>query len=191
MRLQDQPQIVNTARNLCRSYQFKMEPWWLLQGALGTGVRGWDSFGNLNLQKFLIREIRVWDFIANGGKAYWNDTLTRWIVSLKDRFKTSYLGKNSEKEKPDDEDMNQDRLDMNSDDEDNDDEDEIDDDRDADDAEAAVRSQQNPKHREPLRHTPWPKPQDREPAFWLMYGQALLIGKSYQGSICTYSSWKR
>ncbi|KAJ9126054.1 hypothetical protein QFC24_002326 [Naganishia onofrii] len=135
----DQPQIVNTARNLCRIYQFKMEPWWLLQGALGTGVRGWDSFGNLNLQKFLIREIRVWDFIANGGKAYWNDTFTRWIVSLKDRFKTSYLGKNTGKEKADDEGLNQDHPDLNSDEEDNEDEDEMDDDRDADEAEAAVR----------------------------------------------------
>ncbi|KAJ9118638.1 hypothetical protein QFC22_003858 [Naganishia vaughanmartiniae] len=162
---------------------FKMEPWWLLQGAIGTGVRGWDSFGNLNVQKFLIREIRVWDFIANGGKAYWNDTFTRWIVNLKDRYTTSFLGKNSGKEKPDNEDMNQDDPDLNSDDEDNDDEDGIDDDRDADAAEAAVRGQQSSKPREALRNTPWPKPVDREPAFWLMYGQALLIGKSYQGSI--------
>lgn len=199
MRLQDQPNIMNTARNLARMYQFKMEPFWLLQAALGSGIRAMDSFGNLNLQKFLIREIRVWDFVANGGDCYWNDKIARWIVSRKHRFFIAPRRK-GDKDGSSDKVINKEihkqteeqaleGLQLESDEDDNDidheneDEDDLEDDPDLETGEGPA-SQQDTRAREPMRHSPWAKPTEREPAFWLMYGQALLTAKSYQSSIC-------
>jgi hypothetical protein len=199
MRLQDQSNIMNTARNLARMYQFKMEPFWLLQAALGSGIRSMDSFGNLNLQKFLIREIRAWDFVANGGDAYWNDKIARWIVDRKHRFfiaprrkadKDGKSGKSITKEtQKQTEEQAMEGLQLESDEDDNDieieneDEDDLEDEADPDNGEGAA-SLQETQTREPVRHSPWEKPTEREPALWMMYGQALLTAKSYQSSIC-------
>lgn len=201
MRLRDQPNIMNTARNLARMYQFKLEPFWLLQAALGSGIRAMDSFGNLNLQKFLIREIRVWDFVANGGDCYWNDKIARWIVPRKHRFFIAPRRK-GDKDGSSDKVINKEilkqteeqaleglQLESDEDDNDNDneneneDEDDLEDDPDAENGDGPA-SQQETRAREPMRHSPWDKPTEREPAFWLMYGQALLTAKSYQSSIC-------
>lgn len=200
MRLQDQPAIMNTARILARTYQFKMEPWWLLQAALGTGVRGMDSFGNLNLQKFLIREIRMWDYIANGGSTYWNDSMARWIVPHQHRFmvvprrKGGRVGKSGAMPNSDQPKRMQDsaleELRLDSDEEDmfpdneNEEEDELEDDREGEEGESSGFAQQDTRPREHTRHAPWTKPEEREPAFWLLYGQALLTAKSFQSSIC-------
>lgn len=201
MRLQDQSIIMNTARNLARMYQFKMEPFWLLQAALGSGIRAMDSFGNLNLQKFLIREIRAWDFVANGGDAYWNDKIARWVVSREHRFfiaprrkgdRDGKAGKAISNEiRQQTEGLAMEGLQLESDEEDNDndienepdDEDDLEDDLDAENGDKAA-SQQETRAREPMRHSPWDKPTEREPALWMMYGQALLTAKSYQSSIC-------
>jgi general transcription factor 3C polypeptide 3 (transcription factor C subunit 4) len=211
MRLQDQPSIMETARNLARTYQFKMEPWWLLQAALGTGVRGMDSFGNLNLQKFLIREIRMWDYIANGGNTYWNDSMARWIVPQQQRFtiaprrrggkaaKSGGAANGDQSKRMEDQTLEELRL--NSDEEDiepdneldnenenEDGEDELEDDGEGIEGESSNLTQQDTRPREHVRHAPWKKPEDREPAFWLMYGQALLTAKSFQSSICESAS---
>jgi general transcription factor 3C polypeptide 3 (transcription factor C subunit 4) len=209
MRLQDQPSIMETARNLARTYQFKMEPWWLLQAALGTGVRGMDSFGNLNLQKFLIREIRMWDYIANGGNTYWNDSMARWIVPQQQRFtiaprrrggkaaKSGGAANGDQSKRMEDQTLEELRL--NSDEEDiepdnelenenEDGEDELEDEGEGFEGESSNLTQQDTRPREHVRHAPWKKPEDREPAFWLMYGQALLTAKSFQSSICESAS---
>lgn len=203
MRLQDQPSIMNTARSLARMHQFKMEPWWLLQAALGTGIRGMDSFGNLNLQKFLIREIRMWDYISNGGDTYWNDKLARWIVPHAHRYmiaprrKGGKGGKsnnaaNGDKNKQT-EDQAMEELQLESDEDENEngneneDVDDLEDDGDAEEGEGTAFAPQDTRTREHARHAPWEKPTEREPALWLMYGQALLTAKSFQSSICMHS----
>lgn len=203
MRLQDQAAIMNTARNLARTYQFKMEPWWLLQAALGAGVRGMDSFGNLNLQKFLIREIRMWDYIANGGSTYWNDSMARWIVPARQRFliiaprrkgsKAINSGAGDQSKRTEDQALDEFRLESDEDDiepdgeNEEEEDDELEDDREGDDGEALNPNQQDTRPREHVRHAPWVKPEEREPAFWLMYGQALLTAKSFQSSICKFA----
>ena len=208
MRLQDQSAIMNTARNLARTYQFKMEPWWLLEAALGAGVRGMDSFGNLNLQKFLIREIRMWDYIANGGSTYWNDSMARWIVPARQRFliiaprrKGGKSGKptpgpNGDQLKQAEDQEDELRLDSDEDDiepdgeneeEDEEEEDDLEDDREGEEGEPSSTTQADTRPREHVRHAPWAKPAEREPAFWLMYGQALLTAKSFQSSICEFA----
>lgn len=205
MRLQDQPSIMETARNLARTNQFKMEPWWLLQAALGTGVRGMDSFGNLNLQKFLIREIRMWDYIANGGSTYWNDSMARWIVPQQQRYtiaprrkggKAGKFGRatnDDQSKRMEDQTLEELRLDSDEEDiepenelenENGEEEDELEHDEQGVDDESPNLTQQDNRPREHVRHAPWKKPEDREPAFWLMYGQALLTAKSFQSSIC-------
>lgn len=81
MRLQDYTAILDASRAFIREAQFKHEPFQLLSAALGPGLRAVDTFGNLHLQKFLLREMRAWDHAADGRELHWNDKIARWVVA--------------------------------------------------------------------------------------------------------------
>lgn len=83
MRLGDYAAILDAGRAFIRLAQFRHEPFQLLLAALGPGLRAVDTLGNLNLQKFLLRELRAWDYAADGRELHWNDRVARWTEGNK------------------------------------------------------------------------------------------------------------
>lgn len=181
MRLKDYDTLLSTSRQLMRTAQFRSEPFQFFTAVLGSGLRAVDTFGNLNLQKFLLRELRAWDVAADGKDINWNDRLAKWIVpGKKKKMSDREVSRNINEEEYEDEDEDQenrnspDEAESESDDED--DQDQID--------HAAGLTAASGVEKIYIRHDPWPKPTKRSAILYAVYGQVMLVAKSDQSAIC-------
>lgn len=80
MRAADHDSIVEQVRSLIRRHQFSLEALQCLPAALGSGIKAADAFTNLNLQKFLLRELKTWNASAQSDAIRWNSRGRRWIL---------------------------------------------------------------------------------------------------------------
>lgn len=138
--------MLDVMRVLIRTHQYSSDTYLLLSAVLGSGIKPADAFANLNLQKFLLREIKLWDSAASGDpRLRWNQRTGRWVLP------NAVIGLNTQRvdEPPDDS------------------TDEI-----SSSAAAAVR------------------PKKKSPVLYAIYGEVLLIAKSYQSAIRWYRRYQ-
>ncbi len=142
IRLHDCDRMLEVIRLLIRSHQYSSDTYLLLSAALGSGIKPADAFANLNLQKFLLREIKLWDSAASGDhRLRWNQRTGRWVLP------NAGIGVAAQK---DDEMSDSSMAEMS--------------------ASAAA----------PVR------PKKKSPVLYTIYGEVLLIAKSYQSAIRSY-----
>jgi general transcription factor 3C polypeptide 3 (transcription factor C subunit 4) len=139
--MQDYDRMLEVIRHLIRTHQYNGQVFLLLPAALGSGIKPADAFSNLNLQKFLLREIKMWDSAASGDpRLRWNQRAGRWVLPM------TAAGAGGSKS--------------------------------VEDADASVATPG--QDGEPTDA----KPTMRSPALYAIYGEALLIAKSYQSAAC-------
>jgi general transcription factor 3C polypeptide 3 (transcription factor C subunit 4) len=132
--------MLEVMRVLIKNHQYSSDTYLLLSAVLGSGIKPADSFANLNLQKFLLREIKLWDSAANGDpRLKWNHRTMRWVLP------NGIIGLNTKEQTEDTPDELTDDISLNN--------------------VAAVR------------------PKKRSAVLYAIYGEVLLIAKSYQSAI--------
>jgi general transcription factor 3C polypeptide 3 (transcription factor C subunit 4) len=148
--MQDYDRMLEVIRHLIRTHQYNGQVFLLLPAALGSGIKPADAFSNLNLQKFLLREIKMWDSAASGDpRLRWNQRAGRWVLPMTAAGAAGAAGGSKSVE-------------------------------DADVSVATPGQDGEPTDA---------KPTMRSPALYAIYGEALLIAKSYQSAACEGPFW--
>lgn len=62
------------------SHQFSDLALHVLVSSLGSGLKAAESLANVNLQKFLARDIRVWEHAVKGGEMSFHALTGRWAI---------------------------------------------------------------------------------------------------------------
>lgn len=71
--------VVDNCRRLAQLHQFRPEPFLVMMGCLGTGgVAAHRAWNGRELQKFLHRELRIWDDAVQGRKLRYSARNGRW-----------------------------------------------------------------------------------------------------------------
>lgn len=76
--------VVELVRGLIRRQQFSLEALQFLMASLGSGIKAADAFSNLNLQKFLLRELKLWNASATTDDLKWSSKSRRWLLPRRD-----------------------------------------------------------------------------------------------------------
>ncbi|KLT39056.1 TPR-like protein [Cutaneotrichosporon oleaginosum] len=179
--------ITENCKRLAQLHQFRPEPMLLMLAALGGGFKGQGVWHNLALQKFLHREVRIYDEAVAGVKLRYNRRHRRWAQVL-ESGRSRRLGDVLNHDMEDDDDTPhgtpQRRRIVEDDDEDlNDDEGDGDIDGDGDgDGEGDGDSMGPAALAEEALHE-CPKPTKYSPVFNTMYGQNMLTTRSYQSAL--------
>lgn len=176
--------ITENCKRLAQLHQFRPEPLLLMLAALGGSLKGQGVWHNLALQKFLHREVRIYDEAVAGVKLRYNKRHRRWAQVLEsgrsrrlgdvlhhdiDRDEDGTpQGTPPPRQRPDDEDEEG----MHDDEGDGDGEGE-----DEDESVAPSGTADQEPHE-------CPKPTKYSPVFNTMYGQNMLTTRSYQSALC-------
>ncbi|WOO80159.1 Transcription factor tau subunit sfc4 [Vanrija pseudolonga] len=183
MRLGAYDTIVDNCKRLSQLHQFRPEPILLMLSAMGGGYKQQSSWQNLALQKFLHRELRIYDEAVCGVKLRYNSRVQRWaqiqttgqsrrlgdFIDIDDEVDET-AGKSSQPWRPGTQEV------------DEDDEPEEDEDGEAEgDGEEADASADPSGAVEGA--TEIPKPTKHSPVFNALYGQNMLTAKSYQSAL--------
>lgn len=164
--------ITDNCKRLAQLHQFRPEPLLLMLSALGGGTRGQGAWHNLALQKFLHREVRIYDEAVAGVKLRYNKRHRRWAQVLESgrsrRFGDLVLeGDDDNASTP------RQRRQKKQDDDMSDEED----DEESDEDESVAPSGVVDDHE-------CPKPTKYSPVFNTLYGQNMLTTRSYQSAMC-------
>ncbi|KAL1412045.1 transcription factor TFIIIC subunit tfc4 [Vanrija albida] len=173
MRLGAYDAIVDNCKRLSQLHQFRPEPLLLMLSAMGGGYKQQSSWQNLALQKYLHRELRIYDEAVCGVKLRYNGRVKRW-AQIQTTGQSRRLGDfvdideevdeaagNSQPWRPATQEVDED--------------DEADEDADVDDAPADASGV--------VDETEIPKPTKHSPVFNALYGQNMLTAKSYQSAL--------
>lgn len=170
IRMKAYEQIAENCKRLAQMHQFRSEPLLLMLAAFGTGQKPQFAWHNVALQKFLHRELRIYDEAVLGVKLRWNKTHQRWAQILQAGINRRVI--EPEVADADDSTRMSRRDSLN---EVNDAEsDAAGDDGDGDVSMAGADADD----------IPIPKPQIQSPVFNTIYGQNMLTTKSYQSALC-------
>jgi general transcription factor 3C polypeptide 3 (transcription factor C subunit 4) len=195
MRIRAYDKITDNCKRLSQMHQFRAEPLLLMLGALGGGgLKAHKAWVTLALQKFMQRELRIYDDATKGRTMHYSTKMGRWALPIQVgvsrwAFRT---GKDEAAPPEEDDEEGEDEDDRVAaggaeasttrgassrrrgevGDEDEDDEDE---DYEAERAEGDAELDV-------------PKPTKPSPNFNTIYGQAMLSNKSYQTSLCECGS---
>jgi len=161
--------ISDNAKRLAQMHQFRPEPLLLMLSALGGGAKQQHVWSNLALQKFLHREVRIYDEAVYGVKLRFNARHQRWAQILT-TGQSRRLG-----DVILDDDHPSRRQSRGAGDHDAEDEDE-----------EVDEDEQMPSTGEAEEHE-CPKPTSHSPVFNTLYGQNMLTTKSYQSALCELS----
>lgn len=82
IRMKAYERIADNCKRLSQMHQFRPEPLLLLLSALGGGIKQQNVWSNLALQKFLHREVRIYDEVVCGVKLRFNKRHNRWAQIL-------------------------------------------------------------------------------------------------------------
>lgn len=162
IRLKAYDRIADNCKRLAQMHQFRPEPLLLLLSSLGGGTKQQIVWSNLALQKFLHREVRIYDEAVYGVKLRFNKRHQRWAQILT-TGQSRRLG-----DPVDDEQSRQPRNDEEEGDEEEEEEDET--------GSVEVETSEHD----------CPKPTTNSPVFNTLYGQNMLTTKSYQSALCEY-----
>jgi general transcription factor 3C polypeptide 3 (transcription factor C subunit 4) len=84
MRLRLYDRIVDNCKRLAQMHQFHMEPYLLLLNCLSQGgLEAHKAFENLQLQKFIHRELTIHDALVKGQPATYSKKMLRWTPVVK------------------------------------------------------------------------------------------------------------
>lgn len=67
-------------------YQYRVEPWQFVS-ALGSGSQAADRFTNTIWQKYMLRQLRLWNGAALGNPVFWHDPTGRWVLPQTEKQK--------------------------------------------------------------------------------------------------------
>lgn len=84
MRIGDLDIVLDTVRFFTQYYQYRIEPWQLI-AALGSSHRATHRFTNTVWQKYMIRQLKLWNVAAGGASLFWHDPLGRWVHPKTDK----------------------------------------------------------------------------------------------------------
>jgi general transcription factor 3C polypeptide 3 (transcription factor C subunit 4) len=181
MRIQSYERISDNAKRLAQMHQFRSEPLLLMLAALGGGTRQQNVWSHLALQKFLHREVRIFDEAVYGVKLRFNKRHQRWAQILTTGQSRRLGDVLLEDDHPD----NPSRRQRGGEDgeEDDDDNEGADENEGEEDERADGETGENGEAEE---HE-CPKPTRHSPVFNTLYGQNMLTTKSYQSALCKLS----
>lgn len=80
MAIGDVNRIAECARRLVLFRQFSNLALQTILTSLGTGIEAAQGLGNVNLQKAVSREVRIWGASADGQDFRWAGPAMRWVV---------------------------------------------------------------------------------------------------------------
>lgn len=83
MAIGDVNRIAECARRLVLFRQFSNLALQTILTSLGTGIEAAQGLGNVNLQKAVSREVRIWGASADGQEFRWAGPAMRWVVGGK------------------------------------------------------------------------------------------------------------
>lgn len=84
MRLKQYEKIVFNCKRLAQLHQFRIEPFLLMMNCLSlAGNKGSKAFGELQLQKFIHRELVIHDSLVKGHQATYSERNSRWNPVVK------------------------------------------------------------------------------------------------------------
>ncbi|GMK54381.1 hypothetical protein CspeluHIS016_0109670 [Cutaneotrichosporon spelunceum] len=186
--------VTENCKRLAQLHQFRPEPLLLMLAALGGGFKGQGVWHNLALQKFLHREVRIYDEAVAGVKLRYNKRHRRWAQVL-ESGRSRRLGDvlhhdmdHDEDETPqgtpqlrkslddEDEDMHDEEVDRDG---EGDGEGEGEGDGAGDDEDESMA----PSGIADTEPHECPKPKKYSPVFNTMYGQNMLTTRSYQSAL--------
>lgn len=167
IRLKAWDRIAENSKRLSQLHQFRPEPLLLMLSAFGAGHKQQLAWHNVALQKFLHRELRIYDEAVIGVKLRWNKTHQRWaqILQAGVNRRVIELGEADETMR------SSRRGSLNEANED------VDDSSEGEDGDASMGDVG-------VEEEGHPKPQVQSPVFNTMYGQNMLTTKSYQSALC-------
>lgn len=166
MRIADPNALVDSARRIFIMKQFNNAASHLLVSTLTPGVESIEALSSYNLQKLLLRELRLWKAAPEEGKLVWNTMKARWhpgLYAAKGKQKASSAAATSQ--------------------------DEDDDASDSDgDGRAASRSAAASQPRSTMNMDPIKRPTKPSPVLFTYYGALMMVAKSYQSAMCACTS---
>lgn len=177
--------IAENSKRLAQLHQFRPEPMLLMLSAFGAGQKQQLAWHNVTLQKFLHRELRIYDEAVLGVKLRWNKIHQRWAQIIQAGVNRRVIDTTADV----DESVRMFRTGSNQDDNGNEsDEEEVDDGVDED--EGDVEGDRDIVMDAAMEDEAHPKPHIQSPVFNTMYGQNMLTTKSYQSALCTYQPYR-
>ena len=178
MRMKAYEKIVDNCKRLAQIHQFRPEPFLLLLSSISRGgSKAAAAWQNLQLQKYLHRDLRIHDSIVKGHKTNFNVQWGRWTtvgrIGLSRR-----LGDNVDDEEGEEGEGDEDGDGGGDGGDDEDEENEQREDRGANQSAAEVL-----------------KPTKFSPTLNVIYGQHMLSARAYQSALCECCSfclvWKQ
>lgn len=92
MRTKAYLKIANNCRRLSQMHQFRTEPYFIMLACIGGGgIPAFAAWQDLRLQKFLHRELMIYDAVVKGYKFHFSTSNGRWAQEIKSGL-TSRLG---------------------------------------------------------------------------------------------------
>jgi general transcription factor 3C polypeptide 3 (transcription factor C subunit 4) len=175
--------ITENCKRLAQLHQFRPEPLLLMLCALGGGFKGQGVWHNLALQKFLHREVRIYDEAVAGVKLRYNRRHRRWAQVL-ESGRSRRLGDVLHHDVDDEDGTPQGTPQPRQQQDDDEDEDMNDDEGDGDGDGEADDDPLGPTALAAEALHECPKPTKYSPVFNTMYGQNMLTTRSYQSALC-------
>ena len=179
MRTRTYDKITDNAKRLAQMHQFRAEPFLLLLGCLsGGGQKARVACANIQLQKFVHRELRISDDAVTGRALHFHPPFGRWAPVITpglsrrlgddvgERDEDEEGGEEEEDDAPKRNRTKKKRAPIVEDEDDEDEEDESFDHSTTGDAQEV------------------PLPKIHSPYLNVMYGQLMLCAKAYQSAMC-------
>jgi hypothetical protein len=202
MRLRAYEKICDICRRLGQIHQFSPHPYLIMQAALGGGIHASAAWQNAVVQKFISRELRIFEEAANGYKMKYVIGTERWSTIIQTGL-TRRMGDDAAQMDDGDEDEEDGGVkakgkgrkkvttgvlgeegenEMEGEDADSDEEGE--EDGEDGDGEAADGMEGEEQMAGKTKSGRTVKPKTKSPAFNAIYGQYMLSSKSYQSALC-------
>lgn len=176
MRMQSHDRIVDNCKRLQQMHQFRSEPLLLMLAALGGGLKQQNAWHNLALQKFLHREVRIYDEAVCGVPLRFNKRHMRWAQIISTGV-SRRLGDLAQDEADDGGSAGVSAPDPTL-------EGEADEDEEGGDGDDDVT--ERPDAGDQIV----PRPRKHSPVFNALYGQNMLTTRSYQSALCKFCNWR-
>lgn len=170
MRMQAHDKIVDNCKRLQQMHQFRSEPLLLMLAALGGGLKQQSAWHNLALQKFLHREVRIYDEAVCGVPLRFNKRHMRWAQIINTGV-SRRLGDLAPEEADDDASTGVGAPDPTL-------------EGDGDEDELAADGDEDATERTDAGDQIVPRPKKHSPVFNALYGQNMLTTRSYQSALC-------
>jgi hypothetical protein len=166
MRIADPNALVDSARRIFIMKQFNNAASHLLVSTLTPGVESIEALSSYNLQKLLLRELRMWKAAPEDGQLLWNKIKGRWHPGLqqaksKQQAAAAAAAVTSQEEDNDNESSESDA-----------------------DGRAASRPAPGSQPRSTMPMEPIKRPTKPSPVLFTYYGALMMVAKSYQSAMC-------